>query len=155
MPPIFAWQAAVLRCPVKSKYPLDAFRLIRAVTGPRRILVWNRRRLLGYSWQLPHDVCGGQTGDSARSGSGGGFGRGFGAGAGGPGTARMGAVAAARGGGRGERSGRTAAACAGGIARRARALRGAARRRRNQIGRASCGGRREISVGRVTFKKTT
>src|ERR1017187_2586960 len=149
MPLIFAWEAALLECPVKSKYPLNAIRLVRAVTGPRRILVWNRWRFLGYFWQLPHDVGGGQTGDSARSGSGGGFGRGFGAGAGGPGTARMGAVAAARGGGRGERSGRTAAACAGGIARRARALRGAARRRRNQRVRTRSGGPAAHSLGGI------
>src|ERR1039457_2173500 len=111
MPLIFAWEAALLECPVKSKSPLNAFRLIRTITGPHRFLVWNRWRFLGYFWQLPHHVGGGQAGDSARPGSGGGFGGGSGAGAGGAGAARMGTAAAARGPGRGERPGGTAAAC--------------------------------------------
>src|ERR1035437_8004238 len=120
------------QCPVKSKYPLHAIRLIRAATRPRRILVWDRWRFLGYFWQLPHHVGGGQAGDSARPRSSGGFGRGSGAGAGGAGAERKGAAAAARGGGRGGRSGGTATACSGGTIGRTRALRGAARGRRKQ-----------------------
>src|ERR1035437_9440504 len=47
------------RCLVKSKYLLHAIRLIRAATRPRRILVWDRWRFLGYFRQLPHHIGGG------------------------------------------------------------------------------------------------
>src|ERR1019366_10258849 len=124
--------AALPECPVKSKYPVHALRLIRTITRPCRILVWDRRRFLGYLRPLPHAVCGGQAVDSARPGGGGGFAGRSRAGAGGAGPQPMGAAAAARRGGRGGRSDGVAAACGGGTAGRARALRGAARGRRNQ-----------------------
>src|ERR1039457_4221412 len=124
--------AARPECPVKSKYPVHAFRLIRTITRPCRILVWDRRRFLGYLRPLPHDVCDGQAVDSARPGGGGGFVGGSGAGAGGVGSQPVGTAAAARGGGRGGRSGGVAAACGGGTAGRARALRGAAGGRRER-----------------------
>src|ERR1039458_3019265 len=124
--------AALPECPVKSKYPVHALRLIRTTTRPCRILVWDRRRFLGYFRPLPHDVCDGQAVDSARPGGGGGFVGGSGAGAGGVGAQPVGAATAARRGGRGGWSGGVTAACGGGTAGRARALRGAARGRRKQ-----------------------
>ena len=120
------WRAARPECPVKLKYPVHALRLIRTIARPCRILVWDRRRFLGYFRPLPHHVGRGQAGNPARPGGGGGFGGGSGTGAGRPGAQRMGAAAAARGGGRGGRPGGVAAACGGGTLGRARALHGAA-----------------------------
>src|ERR1039458_4868899 len=96
--------AALPECPVNSKYPVHAFRLIRTITRPCRILVWDRRRFLGYFRPLPHHVGRGQAVDSVRPGRGGGFVGGVGAGAGDVGAQPMGAAAAAGGGGRGSRS---------------------------------------------------
>src|ERR1039457_6968296 len=96
--------AAPPQCPVKSKYPLHAFRLIRPITRPCRILVWDRRRFLGYFRPLPHHVRGGQAVDFARPGGGGGFVGGPGAGAGGVGAQSVGTAGATPGGSRGGRA---------------------------------------------------
>src|ERR1017187_3806186 len=124
--------AAPPQCPVKSKYPLHAFRLIRPITRPCRILVWDRRRFLGYFRPLPHHVRGGQAVDFARPGGGGGFVGGPGAGAGGVGAQSVGTAAATRGGSRGGRSDGVAAACGGGTVGGLRAFCGAAGGRRKR-----------------------
>src|ERR1019366_3339291 len=122
--------AALPECPVNSKYPVHAFRLIRTITRPCHILVWDRQRILGYFRPLPHHVGGRQAVDSARPGGGGGFVGGFGAGAGGVGSKPVGAAAAPRRRSRGGRSDGVAAARGGGTGGGGRALRGAARGRR-------------------------